>query len=687
MDFETEVGQCDPLDINCVARVAAKYGIPTIQATAPNPALAAGFQMDANALAAAGLNPFTSSANTATTGGGNITLQDILNLPLTEEAKLRRAEEAYANAVLDLREYNKSRKYDILPASGGASDEEDLNFFMGSEWDKQGGQKGRQEAVQVAKAALEGLGGSPYGSLLKRGVVTTAQLAGNIVNRAMNTVGGPNFNQVTLNPLQGSVTGQYTDSGPYTPLKIAETADGTIVAASTGIPALDAIIGGSTTTDADGGISGIKKPDFGTIWENIGGVGGIAGTLGLSGENTSETFDPTTVVADDTVVTNPGTVVTLGGLSPQEIAYNKAMKVFDDAGGGEAGKAAVLQALEDNGLTIADLSTQTGVSIAELETFLTPAGTGTVSDPSKSKVETFSDAPTAVGGLGALAQDPNIAADIDALQQDPNIAADIDALKTKPGYTRDIDALTTKPDYAGSIAMLKGEPNIAGSEVIIGEKPAHKWSMEELKGQPNIAGSEIEIGEEPSYRWGMNALDQEVIATGDMEALNQEAAARGESRIWGSPMERAMVVLNQEAVVQGSVADDTRYTTTRAGKVGDAQEVDSLRGSAVNVGESPVLTGTLRETEVDPSLYGELVRDVASPVQKVSALETSTLRGSSTPGGSGGMAAPGGSGVGVGAGGPGDLVDIEYLFERFGDTIFAPRLTEEEEDDLLYAYT
>ena len=51
------------------------------------------------------------------------------------------------------------------------------------------------------------------------------------------------------------------------------------------------------------------------------------------------------------------------------------------------------------------------------------------------------------------------------------------------------------------------------------------------------------------------------------------------------------------------------------------------------------------------------------------------------------MAAPGGSGMGVGAGGPGDLVDIEYLFERFGDTIFAPRLTEEEEDDLLYTYT
>jgi hypothetical protein len=236
--------------------------------------------------------------------------------------------------------------------------------------------------------------------------------------------------------------------------------------------------------------------------------------------------------------------------------------------------------------------------------------------------------------------------------------------------------------------MLKGEPNIAGSEVIIGEKPAHKWSMEELKGQPNIAGSEIEIGEEPSYRWGMNALDQEVIATGDMEALNQEAAARGESRIWGSPMQRAMVVLNQEAAAQGSLADDTLYTTTTEGKVADAQEVESLRGSAVNVGESPRLIGTMREAEVAPSLTGEFVMDVSSPVQQVSALKTSTLRGSSgSSGSSGSMGAPGGSGIGVGAGGPGDLAEIDYLFQRFGDTIFAPRLTEEEEDDLLYAYT
>ena len=80
------------------------------------------------------------------------------------------------------------------------------------------------------------------------------------------------------------------------------------------------------------------------------------------------------------------------------------MKVFDDAGGGEAGKAAVLQALEDNDLTIADLSEQTGVSLAELETFLTPAATGVgLGDLTVSGT-------AATGTMGPLAETPEQAA-------------------------------------------------------------------------------------------------------------------------------------------------------------------------------------------------------------------------------------------------------------------------------------
>lgn len=150
-------------------------------------------------------------------------------------------------------------------------------------------------------------------------------------------------------------------------------------------------------------------------------------------------------------------------------------------------------------------------------------------------------------------------------------------------------------------------------------------------------------------------------------------------------MQRAMVVLNEEAASQASLVDDTLYKTTVQANVGDAQETDSIRGSSVNVNE-PTLRGSSVNVN-EPTLRGSsVILDESTLRASSPALKTSTVRASSGGGGGGGggMGAPGGSGIGVGAGGPGDLVDIEYLFERFGDTIFAPRLTEEEENDLLY---
>jgi hypothetical protein len=67
-------------------------------------------------------------------------------------------------------------------------------------------------------------------------------------------------------------------------------------------------------------------------------------------------------------------------LADQQAALAKATKVFEDAGGGAAGTAAVLEALEANGLTVKDLADQTGLSLAELNTFIganTTAGTDT----------------------------------------------------------------------------------------------------------------------------------------------------------------------------------------------------------------------------------------------------------------------------------------------------------------------
>ena len=54
---------------------------------------------------------------------------------------------------------------------------------------------------------------------------------------------------------------------------------------------------------------------------------------------------------------------------------------------------------------------------------------------------------------------------------------------------------------------------------------------------------------------------------------------------------------------------------------------------------------------------------------------------------SGGGLPAGGSGIAEVAGEPGDLVDIDYLFDVGGDSIFAPDILEEDEDELLYPYS
>ena len=66
-------------------------------------------------------------------------------------------------------------------------------------------------------------------------------------------------------------------------------------------------------------------------------------------------------------------------LTDQQAALAKATEVFDGAGGGAAGTAAVLQALEDNGLTVQDLADQTGIPLTELNTFI-GANTAVVTD-------------------------------------------------------------------------------------------------------------------------------------------------------------------------------------------------------------------------------------------------------------------------------------------------------------------
>tara|TARA_R110000737_G_scaffold7534_2_gene22344 strand:- start:970 stop:3213 length:2244 start_codon:yes stop_codon:yes gene_type:complete len=747
MDFETEVGKCDPFDMDCIDAARAKYsGIPSILASQPVNSLdalnARGFQMEADALTRARL---TSLTDTTLPPGSGVAGFDVLStLSPSQEAKVREAialqnaedayaeakareaealsnaEEAYQDAVLYLRAWNEDKGgMQSANLNEEAFGPEQKNFFME--------QKGLQNAVQVTKAALEGLGGSPYASLLKRGIVTTAGFAGTMVNRAMNAIGGPNFNQVTLNPLQGSVTGQYSDSGQYTPLKITETKDGTIVAASTGIPALDAIIGGSTTTDADGSISGIKTPDFGTIWENVGGAVGAVGALGLGGENASETFDPTAVVADDTVVTNPGTVVTLEGLSPQEIAYKKAMKVFEDAGGGETGKAAVLKALEDNGLTIADLSEQTGVSIAELETFLTPTATGvglddlTVSGTAATgtmgpeqrtpqqiayakAMKVFDEAGGGEAGKAAVIQalaDNNLSLQDLATQTGVSLA-DVQAFlypvvdNTTTSTVSDLDKINT---LFGTGTGLQGESakGILGLDttgptltkrVEIGAKPEDitkrvDYSPLDLKKGIGALDQKLDL------KKGIGALEQQTDLKRGVTLTGEPSIGGGISELRSGPSFGGAVTLetgpNAPGTLEHVPGASTRYRSSLGEDFPGAAE--TLRASLTE-GAAGDLKGTLRAGSLEGTLTaGEVFKGELKGSS--SAEKTSTLRGSSSSSSSsGGMPAPMGDGSpGYGAGDPGDLAEIEYLFQRFGDTIFAPELTKDEENELLYPYS
>ena len=685
MDFEIDDTTKDPFQ-----EIMEKYPSATVMsAMQPNLAglnTARGLQMDANALAAAGLPSLGTTNVLSTLSPSQAAKVKANQAKVRETIALQKAEEAYAEAVLDLRYHNENRKYDTADDYKDTSKVEDELFF-----EKQGNLQG---VLVETKAALEALGGNPYGSLIKNGIITTAQAATGIINTGVNAVGGPSFSQVTYKP--GGFTAQYGDAGANTPLKIGEK-DGTNVAVSTGIPALDAVIGGSTTTDEDGSISGVKIPDFGNIWENIGGLIGTAGALGLSGETVDETFDPTAVVADDTLVTNPGTTT---GVSLKEIAYNKAMKVFDDAGGGEAGKAAVLQALEDNDLTIADLSEQTGVSLAELETFLTPAATGVgLGDLTVSGT-------AATGTMGPLAETPEQAAYRktmkvfnDAGGGEAGKAAVIQALEDNNLSLQDLadqtgvalDDIQTFLYPVSDNTTTSTISDLAKINTIFGTGTGLKsetdvYKIGQIESPDSITGGITALDDEAIFKGGLAALDDEAIFKGGSAAIDEEEIFKGGSAAIKGKVDAVGNVdaLPNKISAEGNVIDDTVYTTTLKGKVGDQITSDTPAGKVDKVETDYDFTGVLKDSGVAESLYGELEK--TSQVSKVPALKTSTLRGSSGGGGYD-MAAPGGSGMGVGAGGPGDLVDIEYLFERFGDTIFAPRLTEEEEDDLLYTYT
>ena len=114
------------------------------------------------------------------------------------------------------------------------------------------------------------------------------------------------------------------------------------------------------------------------------------------------------------------------------------MKVLEDDEDGEAGKAAVKKAITKNGLTIADLSAQTGVPLAELETFLTPA-----------KITMTDDAASLYAKLGPDVIDSNRKYGVAALDTGPSVTGGSEAADMRYSGVGGSEAADTRNSGVG----------------------------------------------------------------------------------------------------------------------------------------------------------------------------------------------------------------------------------------------
>ena len=802
MDFETDDTSKDPFE-----DILDQYPGATLMNVTGNPYAAInarGLQMDANALAAAGLNSFTSSATPATTGGGNITLQDILNLPLTEEAERRIAvEKVLANLKWVLDDFNEgieqeksnrakldsiNEEWANLDRSGMTDDEfkaAEKNYqaklAQQTIWNEQniqgltygntrnddfeeGVEKNYSTALAAAQQAVADLGvtraevenwnavnRAPWeapisptlgtgatifdrvGDMASSGLGALAEAAdwtgealGDVIGMGDPDQYGPTF------PAVGGVGWQWGETGHTMPVRIGTAKDGTPIVIN--IPGGGAVQGAATAAaEAPRTLGGLWDIIRGT-YQGLGGIGGIATAaaahkMGLEedDEDTDSTLGAIYVPTDDTVggegigedPLTANTVATTGAVveTPQQIAVRKTMKVFDDAGGGEKGKAAVLKALEDNGLTIADLSEQTGVSIAELETFLTPAGTGAdivttgtgadivttgtgtdivVETPQqiayKKAMKVFDDAGGGEAGKAAVLQaleDNNLSLQDLATQT----GVSLDEIKTFLGLGGlTIDGGTTTstvgpvlPDSATGILGLDTTGPTLTKRVDIGAKPDALTKRVDY-GPLDLKKSIDALDQKLELKKGIGALEQQRDLKRGVVLTGEPSIGGGISELRSGPSFGGAVTLETGPNASGTLEHVPGASTTYRSSLGEdfPGAAATLRASLNEPGD---LKGTLRAGGLEETLTagevfkGEL-KGSTSPAEK-----TSTLRGSSSSSSSGGMSAPmGGGSPGEGAGEPGDLTEIEYLFQRFGDTIFAPELTKAEENELLYPY-
>lgn len=225
-----------------------------------------------------------------------------------EDIEFAEAEKKFAEAVAYLKAYNQGLAIDserFTDDSGKFTDESLEAFFEG--------QRDAQDALQVARANYEAVGGKPE-TLLNEilGAATTVGAAPNVGSVAAGA--GP-FSQILYNipsiaAGQPVVTGTYSQAGTQLPFEVGRK-DGTIIAGTTGSEVLDQavadVFGGEAIITETGDINVPSRED---VTGAIGGIFGdpASGTLVKTAATTDTgTADEDTVVGVDTTkVALPG---------------------------------------------------------------------------------------------------------------------------------------------------------------------------------------------------------------------------------------------------------------------------------------------------------------------------------------------------------------------------------------------
>jgi len=151
-----------------------------------------------------------------------------------------------------------------------------------------------------------------------------------------------------------------------------------------------------------------------------------------------------------------------------------------------------------------------------------------------------------------------------------------------------------------------------------------------------------------------------------------------------------------DTVVDDTVVDDTVVDDTVVDDivVGDTVVDDTVVGDTV-VGDTVVGDTVVADGPSAPKSTGydfDIPTDIRAQTYSVEDFMSPPPRGEAPPRGEGGGGGGGGgfgqpqSSPGKVRVTPGDLVDIDYLFDVGGDSIFAPELTEDEKDGLLRTY-